>query len=115
MEAGVFADDIIVWANQEGEVQQRLNAWQEVVAQYGMNFNTNKCAIMVTTRNTERVVADVKIEEEIVKRMDSFKYMGSVIEKVGGIVWISVKEENKPTDTRKVCKTTVEQRHTPEE
>ena len=83
MRAMVFADDVMMWGNTEAEVQERLNVWIEVVEQYSLKFNAQKCEMMVTTRNKERVTTDIRIGGEVLKKVESFKYLGSVIEESG--------------------------------
>ena len=39
MKAMVFADDLMVWGNKDEDIQEQLDAWEEIVEQYGMKFN----------------------------------------------------------------------------
>lgn len=39
--ATLFADEVIVSRHKEEKVLERLNAWEEVVREYGMKFNIN--------------------------------------------------------------------------
>lgn len=83
MKAMVFADDVMVWGNEENEVQERLRVWEEVVEQFGLKFNAKKCEVMVTTRKKMRVPTDIVMGGEVLKKVESFKYLGSIIEENG--------------------------------
>lgn len=50
MNAIVFADDLMIWGCKEKEVQEQLNACEEVVEEYNMKSNIIKCEYMITTR-----------------------------------------------------------------
>ena len=65
---------------EEEEVQKQLDAWVEISGLHGMKFNASKSEYMVTTRKKERPSSGLQIGQEQMKRVNSFKYLGSVVE-----------------------------------
>ena len=83
MKVMAFADDLMIWGNEEEEVQRQLDVWVEISGLYGMKFNANKSEYMVTTRKKERPFSGLQIGQEWMKRVNSYKYLGSVVEENG--------------------------------
>lgn len=83
MKTMVFADDLMVWGNKEEEIQEQLEAWEGMVGEYGLKFNTSKCEILITTRKRDRPVGGITLGGGQLKQVESLKYLGSVVEENG--------------------------------
>ncbi|XP_068082743.1 LINE-1 retrotransposable element ORF2 protein [Anabrus simplex] len=76
-----FADDLIVVASSEQNLQHNINVWVEELKEKGMEVNVDKTKTMVISRNEERhcIMVDSKPLEQVTK----FKYLGSIISSDG--------------------------------
>ena len=83
MKAMLFADDLMIWGNKEEEVQEQLDVWERIAQDYGMKFSTNKSEMIITSRTKERGTTGITIGGEQLRKVESFKYLGSLIQENG--------------------------------
>ena len=76
-----FADDLALLSHNHRQMQNKTNRLVEESAKVGLQINTKKTELMKinTTSNTP-----VTAREEPIKEVESFVYLGSVIDKNGG-------------------------------
>lgn len=72
MKVMIFVDGLIVCEGCKSEVQEKLNKWVMVVAQFGMKFNHGKSEFMVIMRMENREEAWLVLGGEEMKRADRF-------------------------------------------
>ena len=77
MKLMIFADDIVLWGSSSEEVQEQLNILNNIVEKYGMKFSVEKSKTMVVTRGEREGKGSVKIRDEELEVVSSFKYLGS--------------------------------------
>ena len=46
----LFADDIVIWGEDEEEVQQQVDVWNQEIEKFGMKVSTEKSKTMVMSR-----------------------------------------------------------------
>ena len=81
----LFADDTALVASSEEELQQLVKVFDEVCKRRKLKVNIGKSKVMRCTRNIDDRRLDVRIGGEMLEEVDSFKYLGSVIARDGGI------------------------------
>jgi hypothetical protein len=72
-----YADDIAFWSVNEAEFVRGLILWDECFREYGLKMNTEKTVIMNIGRNREENL-NVVINNQMLKNVDNFTYLGSV-------------------------------------
>uniref|UniRef100_A0A8D8X5H0 Craniofacial development protein 2 n=1 Tax=Cacopsylla melanoneura TaxID=428564 RepID=A0A8D8X5H0_9HEMI len=72
-----FADDIAVLAPDEFNLKRSLETMNEVFEKYKMKINMKKTEILVCAKEREEV--NIKINNEKIKQINTFKYLGSNI------------------------------------
>lgn len=77
----VFADDVVIMARSECDLQKNLVFWDEALVKYGMKINSNKTKVMMVARETEEI--DIKLREEKIQQVTQYKYLGVTIENSG--------------------------------
>ena len=76
-----FADDIVLFAPSERELQNNLNIWNEELKNNGMKINKSKTKIMAITENNQDL--DVYLEGVKLEQVDQYKYLGVLLDKTG--------------------------------
>ena len=69
-----FADDMALLAEDERMLKNLLMELNERCQDYGMKINISKTKAMVIRRKTKTI--DMRIKDESVEQVDSFKYLG---------------------------------------
>lgn len=78
---GVFADDVVLIAGSEKQLQENLKVWKETIENEGMEINIDKTKILVVGEqsiDTEIKVGDIKIEQ-----VREYKYLGITLNETG--------------------------------
>ena len=79
----LFADDLVITARTEEELQDRVLKWQESLQAGGLKVNVQKSEVMRSGREKEDIqIRDVRGVE--MRQVEKFKYLGSVISESGG-------------------------------
>ena len=73
----LFADDIDALAGKEDELVKLINHLDTTSTKYGMEISAEKTKLM--TNNTKGISLDVRIGDQKLETVQSFKYLGSVV------------------------------------
>jgi len=80
----LFADDLVIVAETEEELQRRYLAWKEKMEQGGLQVNMSTTEGMVSSR-TGREEMNLRSEDgRRIQQSTEFKYLGSVFTAKGG-------------------------------
>ena len=101
----LFADDTVVYMTVSSPADaallqkdlQRLEEWED---KWQLSFNSDKCNVLRVTRSTKQIDTEYTLHGQILKQLDSAKYLGVTIEqKLSWNVHISnvVKKANSST------------------
>ena len=82
----LFADDIVLVDESRTGVNQKLGLWRETLESKGFRLSRTKteyirCDFGTITREKE----DISLEGEVVYRKDTFRYLGSMLQRDGDI------------------------------
>jgi len=80
----LFADDLVIMADTEEELQQRYLVWKNSLERKGMKVNTQKTEVMVSSREGHEEITIISEDGGRLKQAEEFKYLGSVIAEEGG-------------------------------
>ena len=69
-----FADDMALLAEDERMLENTLMELNHRYEDYGMKINITKTTAMILGRKPKKI--DIRIKEESVEQVDSFKYLG---------------------------------------
>ncbi|KAL1447116.1 hypothetical protein WDU94_005460 [Cyamophila willieti] len=84
MKLMLFADDLFLWGDKKNEIQEQIDKWTEIAKEYGLNFSTEKSEVVILMEKTENSDS-VLMDGESLKKVDNFKYLGSLISKDGAM------------------------------
>ena len=80
----LFADDLVIIADTEEEVQERFSMWKRALEQKGLKVNLGKTELMVSCKGGQEEV-NIRLEDGTeLKQSREFKYLGSVLAEEGG-------------------------------
>ena len=71
-----FADDLAILSTNPGHLQQKTDRLSKYAKQTGLTINTTKTEVMAINTNTS---AHITINDKILKSVDEFVYLGSLI------------------------------------
>ena len=80
----LFADDLVIIADTEEELQERFLMWKGNLESKGMKVNTQKTEVMVSSRDGYEEINVTSEDGTRLKQTREFKYLGSVIAEEGG-------------------------------
>ena len=79
-----YADDTVLLAESEEELQVLVDAVKEESLKYGLEMNTKKTKTMVIRKNTHEVVnAKIKVDGVILEQVEKYQYLGQLITEDG--------------------------------
>ena len=81
----LFADDTAMVASTEERLQRLVEEFGAVCERRKLRVNVGKSKVMVCSRGGGRARLDVRLNGEVLEEVESFKYLGSVISKGGGV------------------------------
>ena len=73
----LYADDLIITAENEEDLQRRIVEWQEALERGGLKVNVNKTEVMVNSKEGRDRTAVQDIRDSGIKQVENFKYLGS--------------------------------------
>jgi hypothetical protein len=81
-----FADDVVLVDESRTGVNQKLELWRKTLESKGFRLSRTKteymrCDFGTTTREEE----DISLEGQVVPRKDTFRYLGSMLQRDGDI------------------------------
>jgi len=82
----LFADDIVLCAESKDAVASKLSSWMEALKAHGLKVNHGKTEYLPCLWGSDQRDADgLKIDEAMIKRVDKFRYLGSLLQCEGGV------------------------------
>ena len=79
-----YADDTVLLAESEEELQALVDAVKEESAKYGLEMNTKKTKTMVIRRDTDKVLnVDIKVDGVTLEQVGKYQYLGQIIKEDG--------------------------------
>jgi hypothetical protein len=81
-----FADDVVLVDDSRAEVNRKLELWRHMLESKGFRLSRTKIEYMrynfSATRHEE---GDVSLDGQVVAKNDTFRYLGSILQKDGDI------------------------------
>ena len=74
-----YADDIILLATSEAELQELVNRLDRVSHKYSLLIKVDKAKVMVS----DAIVCRILIQKKLLEQVDTFLYLGSLITEDG--------------------------------
>lgn len=81
LQACAFADDIVLFANSEENMQKSVKIWKDALAAQKLELNVEKTKVVMI--GNEAGVASVTADGEVIEQVQAYKYLGSVINSRG--------------------------------
>lgn len=78
----IYADDLVIVANKESDLQRNVEVWVGKFDKYGMNVNIKKTETMMVSKRDEGPV-NILIKGETVNQTTDFRYLGTVLNSQG--------------------------------
>ena len=69
----IFADDIVIWREEQKETQEKLNLWNRMFRSFGMKISKNKTVVMSCSKKNTRM----KIELEGQQLENAYSHPGN--------------------------------------
>ena len=80
----MFADDVVICAERQEEVEERLERWRRTLEDRGMRISRKKTEYLcVGGREEEEDEGELKMQGEKVPRVTEFRYLGSTVQADG--------------------------------
>jgi hypothetical protein len=82
----LFADDVVLVDESRTGVDQKLELWRQILEAKGFRLSRSKmeyikCDFGATTQEE----GDVRLDGQVVPKKDTFRYLGSMLQKNGDI------------------------------
>ena len=74
-----YADDTALVADSVEKLQELVSAVRTASEEKGLRINIEKTECMVVTKPNERPDCSIRIQQELVKQVEQFKYLGSTL------------------------------------
>jgi hypothetical protein len=71
----LFADDQVIIATSEDDLQRAVYSLQNIASNFGMEISTDKAKVMVLL-GKEPIRSKIYIENTLIERVNSFNYLG---------------------------------------
>ena len=78
-----FADDLVVFAADDRDLQQNVNIMQEELRSINMDINPDKTKCMKIGRRPHRVMRILRLKGSVLEQVQVFKYLGARINESG--------------------------------
>ena len=78
----MFADDLVLIADDQIRLQEMVSNLDQQCKKYGMRISRHKTEVMVTSR--EPIQCDIELDGETLRQVEQFKYLGSIFVREGG-------------------------------
>ena len=79
----MFADDIVLCRENKRDVEEALEIWRDALEKRGLKVSRSKTEYVRMLREDEGH-EEIKLQGETVKKVENFKYLGSVVSEDGG-------------------------------
>ena len=80
----LYADDLVITAENEDDLQRRVAEWQESLERGGLKVNVDKTEVMVSSKEGGDRIAIQENRGSVIKQVEKFKYLGSTLSQDGG-------------------------------
>ena len=80
----VFADDVVICAERQKEVEERLERWRRALEDRGMRISRKKTEYLCVGGREEDDEGELKMQGEKVPRVTEFRYLESTLQADGG-------------------------------
>ena len=81
----IYADDIALHCSSEDELRMKVNGWYQELSSHGMKMSIKKTEVMLVSALGTNQQMGIEVGGKVLKQVDTFKYLGSWIEKSGGL------------------------------
>lgn len=82
----IYADDILLMARNKNRLQENINIWKKHLEESGMTINIDKTKVMhVTKQDNEEEEVDIQIDGKHIQTVQTYEYLGVLINKDGRI------------------------------
>ena len=81
----LYADDTVLIGDSKESLQRLLNEFNNVCERRKLKVNVGKSKVMVCGKVERRERLNLRLNEEILEEVDSFRYLGSIVGKNGGV------------------------------
>ena len=82
----LFADDLVIWGEEEEDVSETIKAWSEEIGKCGMEFNEEKSKVVVQERKKDGVrVKGVNMNGTKLEEVKEYKYLGTIFSEDGKV------------------------------
>ncbi|XP_068232180.1 uncharacterized protein [Palaemon carinicauda] len=75
----LYADDLVITAENEEELQRRVVEWQDTLEKGILRFNEEKTEAMVSSKEGMDRIAIHESKRAVIKKVEQFIYFGSTI------------------------------------
>lgn len=79
----LFADDAVLFAKSEHELQNQLNHLHQYCKQWNITLNINKTKVFVFTKKRRHAIYNIKYGNKLLEQVESFVYLGFLLLKTG--------------------------------
>lgn len=94
----LYADDVVLMANSRDKMQKLVDIWTGEIENMKMEVNTNKTKVMIINeKQGSQNIGGIKCKGEILERVTTYEYLGSVITDDGKIDAEITNKANKST------------------
>lgn len=76
-----YADDIMIVAENERDLQRNLDIWNRTLAENGMMINKDKTKVMALTKTPRKM--HIQLDSAKIEQVKYFNYLGVIIEETG--------------------------------
>ena len=80
----MHADDLVITAENEQDLQDRVIEWQDFLGRGGFKVNVDKTQLMVCNKQDRDIIAIHESRGSVAKQVENFKYLGSILSHEGG-------------------------------
>jgi hypothetical protein len=82
----IFTDDVVLVDESRIEVDQKLELWRRTLEVKGFRLSRSKTEYMKCDfSTTTQEEGDIRLDGQVVPKKDTFRYMGSMLQKNGDI------------------------------
>ena len=78
----LYADDIVLVTEERRQLERKLEEWRVTLENRGMKISRSKTDYFTTDTSGDQQ-ATIRLNGEMLKRVKSFKYLGSMVEETG--------------------------------
>ena len=79
----IYADDILIWGEDNIEVQEKIDRWSMITEDYGMKISKEKSESLLMYRGRRPKWNKIKLGGIELQEKEEFKYLGSIVTKDG--------------------------------